>query len=353
MASKGLRSAARAIDALVELVLVVATLIAFGDLNRPWTSAFLALVSIAAYEALTTRWWGGTVGKRAFGLRIVRLDRRGHADLPAALRRGTLHATFFIVPPIIGIVGLALLFDEGARDGVAVLLAVSVLLAWWVLSAVGDPLGRGFADRVADTMVVPDRFPSVVTVRDLPGFADGARTPRIGRWGRIGDADVRARARLHRLDDAPVLAAAVGLLVLAAALLPTDGTADADRAANVLLLGGTGLWVALFVAHETRLVAQRGTTPGHELAGLTIVSIADGGPPRRGRSFLRALVLGLSVYVPLLWPLLAVSLVMMRSSAAGRGLHDLAGGTVVVSDPRLAPEEQRQRAMRLRLGRAG
>jgi uncharacterized RDD family membrane protein YckC len=353
VASKGLRTAARAIDALVELVLVVGTLVAFGDLNRPWTGAFLSIAAIAGYEALATRWWGGTLGKRSLGLRVVRLDRRGHADLPAALRRGTLHATFLVVPPIIGIVGLALLLDDGARDGVAVLLGVSMLLAWWVLSAVGDPLGRGFADRVADTMVVPDRFARTVSARDLPGYADGARPPRIGPWGRIADADVRARARLHRLDDAPVLAAAVGLLVLAAALIPADGGSESDGAVNLLLLGGTALWVALFVAHETRLVAQRGATPGHELAGLTIVSRTDGGPPRRGRSLLRALVLGLTLYVPLLWPLLAVSLLMMRSSDAGRGLHDLAGGTVVVSDPRLAPEEQRQRSMRLRLGRAG
>lgn len=43
----------------------------------------------------------------------------------------------------------------------------------------------------------------------------------------------------------------------------------------------------------------------------------------------------------------------MRFGADGRGLHDLAGGTVVVSDPSLDPETQRQRAMRMRLGLAG
>ena len=50
---------------------------------------------------------------------------------------------------------------------------------------------------------------------------------------------------------------------------------------------------------------------------------------------------------------LAISLLMMRYSDSGRGLHDLAGGTVVVSDPKLDPETQRQKAMRMRLGRAG
>ena len=34
----------------------------------------------------------------------------------------------------------------------------------------------------------------------------------------------------------------------------------------------------------------------------------------------------------------------------GRGLHDVAGGTVVVADPNLDPEQQRQRAMSLRFG---
>jgi len=84
-----------------------------------------------------------------------------------------------------------------------------------------------------------------------------------------------------------------------------------------------------------------------------IISRTTGAPPSRGRSFARALVLGLLLYVPLLWPILTVSMLMMRHNDTGRGLHDLAGGTLVVADPTLDPETQRQRAMRMRLGRAG
>jgi len=63
-------------------------------------------------------------------------------------------------------------------------------------------------------------------------------------------------------------------------------------------------------------------------------------------------VLALTLYVPLLWPVLAVSMVMVRWGSTGRALHDLAGDTVVVGDPSLDPEAQRQQAMRMRLGRA-
>ena len=41
---------------------------------------------------------------------------------------------------------------------------------------------------------------------------------------------------------------------------------------------------------------------------------------------------------------------MMAWSDTGRGLHDRFAGTIVVGDPRRDPEEQRQVAMRLRLG---
>jgi uncharacterized RDD family membrane protein YckC len=332
----------------------VFVLIAFGDARRPWTSLFVVGLAIALYEAGATRAFGGTVGKRAVRLRVVRLDRPGRADLPAALRRGAVHAAMTIAVPLLVVLGLGLVAEDEVRGGLAVLLGVTALATWWVSTVVGDPVGRGFADRVADTMVIPDRYPAAISVRDLPGFADGARPPRLSRWGRVADADVRVRARLRRLDDAPVLAAAVGLLVLAVPLLlPDEGEPVADDVATRLLIGATALWIALFVAHETRLVRRRGATPGHELAGLTIVSRSTGQRPTGGRGFLRALVLGLMLYVPLLWPLLGISLLLMRSRPEGRGLHDLVGGTVVVSDPALAPEEQRQRAMRLRLGRAG
>ena len=93
------------------------------------------------------------------------------------------------------------------------------VIGWAVwLTSLTDTLGRGVADRAAATMVVPRGTTRPITSRDLPGYADGARPPRLSHLGRVGDLDVRARARLRRLADAPLLALAVGLLALAAAL---------------------------------------------------------------------------------------------------------------------------------------
>ena len=50
-------------------------------------------------------------------------------------------------------------------------------------------------------------------------------------------------------------------------------------------------------------------------------------------------MLGLTLYVPVLWPLLVISMVMMWSSGTGQGLHDLLARTVVVADPRVEPEQ--------------
>ena len=62
-------------------------------------------------------------------------------------------------------------------------------------------------------------------------------------------------------------------------------------------------------------------------------------------------MLGFSLYVPIAgWLALAVSLLMIRVNSEGLSLHDLAGGTVVVADPTLDPETQRQRAMQMRIG---
>jgi uncharacterized RDD family membrane protein YckC len=212
----------------------------------------------------------------------------------------------------------------------------------------GDALGRGFPDRVSNTMVVPDGFRATVSTKDLPGYADGVRPPRLSPYGRVGDLDVRFRARLRRISDSRVLAAAIGLLALAAALPPF--------ATGTVILVSSAVWIVVFVAHETWLVHRTGMTPGHAMAGLVIVSRRTGRPPSVGRSFARALVLGLLLYIPVLWllpPLLPISLFMMRHNDTGRGLHDFAGGTMVVADPSLDPEAQRQRAMRMRLGRAG
>jgi len=299
-------------------VLVIVVLSIWGDAAKIWTSLFLAYCSVWAYDAVTTWRFGGTPAKRILGLRVVQLDHVGPPTAGAAIRRGAVVAALTCTPVI----------------GWGVLLA----------STVGEALRRGVPDRLAATMVVPDRFAATVTTRDLPGFADGARPPRMTALGRVADLDVRARARLRRLDDAPTLGAAIGLLALAVSLPFTTGE---------IVLFSSAAWIVIFVAHETWLVHRTGATPGHDLAGIVIVHHRTGQRPSGPRSFLRALVVGLTLYVPPLWLFLGISLLMMRYTGRGRGLHDLVGGTIVISDPRLDGETQRQRSMRMRLGRAG
>ncbi|WP_426573054.1 RDD family protein [Aquihabitans sp. McL0605] len=318
MANKGLRLAARTLDATAEAVLVVNTWIVLGDSHKIWTDLFLAFLAITAYETLTTMWLGATPAKRLVKVRVVELDGVGRPSPAASLRRGAMCGVLTVIP----VIGWTL----------------------WAISTLGDSLGRGFPDRVAASMVIPDQFAPPVATRDLAGFADGAHPPRISPYGRVGDLDVRYRARLRRLTDSRLLAAAIGLLAL---------TVSLPFATTSIILLSSAAWIVVFVIHETWLVSRTGLTPGHQLAGLVIRDRRTGLPPRPFRSFLRALVLGLLVYVPLLWPILFVSMLMMGTGSNGRGLHDFAGGTVVVSDPALRPEAQRQKAMRMRLGRAG
>ncbi len=77
-----------------------------------------------------------------------------------------------------------------------------------------------------------------------------------------------------------------------------------------------------------------------------------GEPPSPGRSFARAVAVGLLLYVPLLWPITALDALIILMSDSGRGLHDLVARTIVVANPQIDPEEQRQMSMSLRLGKA-
>lgn len=317
MASRGKRFGARAIDTVIELIAVVVGLSLFGRSERPFAALAIVWLIIAVYETVTTTWLGATPGKLAVGLRVVAIDQTGRAPLALSAKRASVNAAFSVLP----VVGWIL----------------------WLISPLTDPLGRGIADRAANTMVVPRATFLPIAARDLAGYADGARPPRMSAFGRVGDLDVRTRSRLRRVVDAPVLAAAIGLLALAASL-PVSTT--------TLILGSSSAWVVLFVFDETRRVHRTGATAGHRLAGLVIRDHRTGQSPTTGRSFARALMLGLTLYVPLLWPFLLLSLAMMRFNRQARGLHDFVGRTVVVADPSLDPEAQRQRAMRMRLGRA-
>lgn len=305
----------RVLDLFLQAILVAIAWAAFGEMERPITALIIAWATITLYEFLFTAWIGGTPGKSVSGTKLVALDVAGRVPLPTALRRGATVGALTALP------------------------AVGWLI--WVVSTFTDALGRGVPDRAARTMVVPDHLPANITSRALPGYADAVRSPRMSRYGRVGDLDVRIRARLRRLNDAPLLAVAIGLLALAASLPVTTG---------MVLLISSGIWIVLFVVDETWRIARTGRTAGHELAGLVVVDARTGMRPSIGRSLARALVLGFTAYIPLLWPLLGISMIMVRWNDQGRALHDLAGRTVVVADLTLDPEVQRQRAMRMRIG---
>ncbi|HEX2575196.1 MAG TPA: RDD family protein, partial [Aquihabitans sp.] len=248
MADRGTRVGARLIDAIVGVVLVVGALLVLGDGERPLAAMAIAWFVLACYEAATVTWFGATPGKLAVGLRVVGLDRTSHPPLAQAAKRAAVNAAF----SVLAVVGWAL----------------------WLSSTLTDTLGRGIADRAASTMVVPKVTALPIATRDLPGYADGARPPRRSHLGRVGDLDVRARARLRRLVDAPALAVAIGLLALAASLPVSTAT---------LLIGSSVAWIVVFVVDETRRIARTGATAGHRLAGLVVLDRRTGAPPGLGR----------------------------------------------------------------------
>lgn len=319
MSRAGARVGARLLDLVLVAAVAIVVLVAIPLDHRPLAQLAVAAAVFWAYDTAMVAIFGATFGKRITGLRVVMLDSTAPVPDWATAARRAAATTALAAVPVVG---------------------------WtvWASSALGDPLRRGTPDRAAASMVTPKKVRLPIATRDLAGYADGARSPRMTSLGRAGEADVRVRARLRRLTDTPVLVAAAGLLALVAAI--TDVT-------QPIVVASLALWLALFVADETLRLHRESTTIGHHRAGLIVVDRYTGQPPTTGRSLARALVLGLMVYVPPLWPLLVVSLLMMRWSDTGRGLHDVAGRTIVVADPSLDPETQRHQAMLVRLGQAG
>lgn len=335
VAPAGARVAARAIDAVVEAAVGSALAILLGLGDRP--VAFVAVIWLVAtaYETAAATMYGATLGKHLQKLRILGVDTSS-ATVPldqAAIRAAASAAALFgpLACVVIGSVNASL---------VPYVVAI-VWLGVGPAATFADPLNRGSVDRAGATMVVPASFSPPLRSRDLPGYADAARPPRVTPIGRVGELDVRSRARLRRLNGAVVLTVVLTLATLAVSLPSANGLTFAIAGA---------VWLVVFVVDETRRLTGSGT-PGHRLAGLVVVDRRTGGPPSTGRAVARAIVLGLTVYVPLLWPVLVISVLLMRTGDEGRGIHDHAGGTVVVADPRIDPETQRRMAMRVRLGR--
>lgn len=296
----------------METAIAVACIVVMAQRSRGWSGLFLAAMVIAAYETVMVATVGATVGKLALRLRVVELDRAGPPSWGAAARRGfALGSLEVLLVPIIG-------------------LLLSVLLS---------PLRRGVHDRLAHTYVVGSAAPPCVESAHLLTYAELEEAPTWTPWGLAPSLDTRRRARLHRLDDAPWLV--LGVLLLAAAVSFPFGQ-------NLwrLVLLTSALWLPLFVVDETWRIARFGASAGHRRAGLVVVDIRTGEPPAGGRSFARALSIGLALYVPPLWPfVLLPDVITLAANSHHRGLHDLIAGTVVVVDPHLDPAEQRARAL--------
>jgi len=297
---------------------VVLAVIVFAVMpgQRPVASLFLVAVAITAYETICTVGFGGTLGKLAVGLRVAQLDAVGNPSLRVAFRRSLAAA---IGATLIG-------------------------FGWigWLASVLMSPLRRGFNDRLGPTIVVRRDATLPLTTASLPGYADAVVAPRMTAWGRLATLEERRRARVRRLADAPLLVLGMVALIFAASL-------PVSKLSLIIITSVT--WIILFVVDETWRVARLASTAGHRQAGLVIRDVRTGEAPHPGRSLARAVVLAALLYIPPLWPLTTISLVMILTSATGRGLHDLAGRTIVVADPNLDPEEQRQMAMSLRLGK--
>src|SRR5699024_3220085 len=126
---------------------------------------------------------------------------------------------------------------------VSTALELVPMIGWAILIAgLADPLSVGVSDRAARTIVVRRDAALPVSSRDLPGFADHLRPPRLTEHGRVGDLAVRARARLRRLNNVPLLIIASATVAFAAAL--------PDVGVGVILVA-VAIWIVLFVIDET------------------------------------------------------------------------------------------------------
>jgi uncharacterized RDD family membrane protein YckC len=89
-------------------------------------------------------------------------------------------------------------------------------------------------------------------------------------------------------------------------------------------------FIAMFAVYEIALLSWTGQTLGKMLTGVRVAQLVNGRPPDVSQSALRSLlpltVLAIPVLV-LAWPLIYLTAVF---NPLGRGIHDQAGGTVVV-----------------------
>lgn len=295
------RMGARAIDLLLEATVAI-IVAAAGPHSRPLVSGAIAFVLIVAYETICVATTGRTLGKRLTGLMVIPIDHECPVPWESALKRGAVIGSVafgFFASPLIGL-------------GIGVYLIISLVMS---------PHFRAGHDRVSQTyVVVAERRPVLVTAAQLDEWIDPRHIRMWSRLGLVPTLDERRRARARRLERAPWLLA----YLVASSLLFV--TVWQTAWAFVWL---TLAWIAVFTIDETVRIHRTGCTQGHADFGLVVVDTTTGRPPGWVRSALRAVVLGLFMFTPLL-PVLAL---WIKVQDEGRGPHDLIGRTAVITHP--------------------
>lgn len=304
---------------LAVVLMVIVFLVVDGD--RLAGQLFLAVVAVAAYEALFVTGLGATPGKLIAGTRVAELGHTG-VEPATALKRGLLIGLGTLLTLALP---LALAAPFGGVEGLILTVVVVPLAVGLWVSVFASPLRRGFPDRLSGTFVVDREAPRRITEADLAGYTAIDRPPAMTHWGPAATLDQRRRARAARLDDAPLLVIALVAILVTLSIEGVPGW--------LYLVAGLG-WLGAFVADETWRIARRGATAGHRRHGLVVVDTQTGEPPTAGRALLRAVLLAVLLHLPPLTLLLAV---WVRLSSTGRGPHDLAARTVVLAHPALRP----------------
>ena len=187
------RAAARAIDAVITIVLAVAAVMVAGftaafvtlymhgfggsdDTLYGWLILFslLALIPVALYEVAATARRGQTLGKKGMGLRVVGWDEKTAAPVGdteglsarCSIERWAVpHGAGLLAGVVAGAVAAPKIGAYGLLVGADTWLVVSTVI---YLSALGDPHGRGWHDKAAGTVVVKAAPPQPPPHRDEP-----------------------------------------------------------------------------------------------------------------------------------------------------------------------------------------
>lgn len=107
-------------------------------------------------------------------------------------------------------------------------------------------------------------------------------------------------------------------MVISSAFFATAGYADATGIERALLAGAPMATLAIWAGQHLVLVALLGTTIGHRVAGIRVVRADGPGAVGFAKAAIRTLLLAL-VLPAVVW------------DSDGRGLHDRAAGTRLIS----------------------